>query len=262
MVPIVQRGVIQRGDRAVHFPYAHAVYSISAPMHGFFADAQNCIVLLLQDLPLFCQVWYYRSLSNTELNSQLTTSLELCDPYRRYSDPNKSVPLALQKSMLMPFGAVKGLQQVSFSGGWDATIVKEVEKKMAESWPSVQECCESAAAFMEEGDAVLAEPSKQNAEAALELYNKAFYAIHVLVHGRLRRVEADHFFHDTISAGHYRGQAATTIRIILRIRLVARTVLAYLHAQQPLEAAFWGMRTVRVSNVSTQTTCETLLTFN
>jgi hypothetical protein len=210
-------------------------------------------VLLVQDLPLFCQEWYYRSL-NSDLNSQLTASFALRDPY--YPADPKPVSLELQRRMLMPFEVVKELYRVEFEGGWDMGVMKELEKKMGEKSPGARECCENATTLMEEGDTILTISPTQNAEAALDMYNKAFHAIHILNDKRFRRVLADDFFHDPILSGRYSGQSAATIRIILRIRLVARTVLAYLHASQPLEAAFWGMRTVRIMRQALDTEFE------
>ena len=249
--------IVAIGPPAAPFPHHRALISISAPTHMHFASADNSIVLLLQDLPLFCQVWYYSSLSHSDLNSQLAASFALRDPY--YPADPKPVALALQRRMLMPFEDVKGLHGVEFEGGWDDGVRKELRRKMYEKWPGVQECLENATTLMEEGDTMLAASPTQNAEAALDTYKKAFHAIHIIIEGRRRRMMADGFFHDHILSGPYSGQAAATIRIILRIRLVARTILAYLHMQQPLEAAFWGMRTVRIMRQALETEFEDFL---
>ncbi|KAF2679956.1 hypothetical protein K458DRAFT_490342 [Lentithecium fluviatile CBS 122367] len=236
--------IVAIGSPAATFPHDHALISISAPTHHHYADAENSIVLLLHDLPLFCQVWYYSALSHADLNSQLAASFALRDPY--YSADPKPVALALQRKMLLPFGVVRGLYRVEFEGPWNDGVKAELELKMKEENPTVQKCCEDAIGLMEQGDTLLAASPARNAEAALELFKKAFYAIHIIIDGRARRVMADGFFYDYILTGRFSGQAAATIRIILRIRLVARTVLAYLHMQESLEAAFWGMRTVRI----------------
>jgi hypothetical protein len=177
------------GPPAAQFQHHRVLISISAPTHYHFADPENSIVLFLDDLPLFCQVWYYSSLSHADLNSQLAASFALRDPY--YSADPKPVALRVQKKALLPFGVVRGLHLVEFEGAWDDGVRQELERRMQEKHPTVQQCCEQATQLMEEGDALLGHSPAQNARAALESYKKAFHAIHIIIDGRSRRVMAD-----------------------------------------------------------------------
>lgn len=224
--------------RVATFKQHRLLVQISAPFYE--ASAEYAIILLLDDLRQFCRVWYYSALSHPHLNQQLAASFALRDPY--YSADPKPVTQALQRRLLLPFGDIKQLYDASFEG-FDDAVRLEVKALMAVPPPSVQQCCEDAATLLDEGDARAAE---HNFDAALNAYTRAFYAIHIIVDGRSRSIHADEFFHQAIEAGRFAGQTGTTVRVLLRIRLVSRTVLTLLRLRQPREAAFWGMRTIRI----------------
>lgn len=150
------------------------------------------------------------------------------------------------------FDRVKGLYDTEFDG-FDERLVEELRGRMAVPHPSVRECCEKSTDLMIEGDRTLTEGK---VEEALRLYVKSFHAIHIIIEGRTRSVLADSFFHEGIESGRYSGQTGTTVRIILRIRLVARTIAAYLKLQDWTEAAFWGMRSIRIMREAMDTEFE------
>ena len=156
----------------------------------------------------------------------------------------KDIPISLQRKFLLPFGQVKGLYSMRFES-FNKTIERELRSAMAIPSPTLQESCESATKLLREGDAQLL-LGVEGANAALESYKAAFYAIHILINGRTRRVLADTFFHAMITSGIYAGQAGMTVRIALRLKLVARFVSAYLVKRDWIEALFWGMRSVRI----------------
>lgn len=187
---------------------------------------------------LFCR--YYSGLSNAEINPQICLTFTLRDPY--YPADPKPVLTALQRKLLLPFGDVKNLYEAKFEE-CDEDVVTELRKEMAVPYPSIQECCELCASRMEEGDRLFFE---KKIPEALEAYERSFDAIHIKISGRMRRVLADQFFTNDIPSGRYAGQAGMTVRVLLRIRLVARMVRTYLHLGQPSEAAFWGLRTIRI----------------
>ncbi|KAF1364246.1 hypothetical protein EJ07DRAFT_162083 [Lizonia empirigonia] len=220
----------------------HALIQISAPFHQ--AAPEHTVVLLLDDLPLFTQTWYYSALSHPMLNDRLSTAFVLRDPDMDDLDSGdeKDVPLALQRKLLLPFSQVKGLYSMDIEG-FNKTVAHELRTAMAIPPPTLQHSCESATALLQAGDALLAQGA---ASAALASYKQAFHAIHILVHGHTRRVLADTFFHGTIRAGRYAGHTGMTVRVILRLQLVARTVAAYLAQRAFADAAFWGMRSVRI----------------
>lgn len=230
--------LVATGERAAKFKHATSIVQISAPLHNF--EPAHKVIVLLDDLHLFCQVWHYSALNYRTLNEHLRVDFILQDPY--YPADPKPIPLALQRRMLLPFGVVKGLYEVD-AQGYDDSLTAELGRRMAVPYDSVQQCLEKCAALMEEGDR---ESSAGHAESALELYVKAFAAIHIMIDGRGRRVLADHFFHTGVESGRYAGHSGTTCRIILRVNLVSRCVGVHLKLRQWEEAAFWGMRSIKI----------------
>jgi hypothetical protein len=247
------------------------------------------VVILVDDLHLFTKTWYYSALSYPMLNERLCTTLVLRNPYAEHNDEQEGpeveqqdkeglgIPIALQRKLLLPFEHVKGLHGTSIHG-YSPTVRAELALLQAKPIPTLRESVESATDFMLAGDAALESSSNAannnnnnddpNTEAAneeaalkaLELYIKAFHAIHILIHGRTRRVLADDFFHDSITSGRYAGQTGITIRVVLRLKLVSRTTAAYNKLGQWGEAAFWGFRTVRILQESFNTDFEHFLT--
>ncbi|RYO29749.1 hypothetical protein AA0111_g5958 [Alternaria arborescens] len=271
--------------RADAFTSYHAVVQITAPFHGVVPE--HMVVMLVDDLHLFTKTWYYSALSYPMLNERLSTTFVLRNPYAEYNDEEErtseaqeeqeglGIPISLQRKLLLPFEHVKGLHGTSIHG-YSPAVRKELARLQAKPVPTLRESVESATDFMLAGDAALASSSNAdtnskddpdaeaaNREAALqalELYRKAFHAIHILIHGRTRRVLADDFFHDSITSGRYAGQTGITIRVVLRLKLVSRTVAAYNKLGQWGEAAFWGFRTVQILQESFNTDFEHFLT--
>jgi hypothetical protein len=228
---------------------------ITAPFHNQVPE--HTVVVLVDDLHLFTQTWYYSALSYPMLNDRLSTTFVLRDPDaspHTPPDPANKISTALQKRLLLPFGQVKGLYHKEIVG-FSPDIKHELEKRMAIPIPSLQTCCESALDLMTSADALL--PTAP--AAALALYFRAFRAIHILIHGRTRRVLADVFFHAGIDAGRFAGQTGMTVRVVLRLKLVARCVLAYLKLGAWDDAAFWGMRSIHIMREAMDTDFEDFL---
>ncbi|KAH7347057.1 hypothetical protein BKA66DRAFT_477957 [Pyrenochaeta sp. MPI-SDFR-AT-0127] len=244
--------------RADAFTSHHALVQITAPFHP--AAPEHTVVVLLDDLHMFTQTWYYSALSYPMLNDRLSTTFILRDPDHSDSDGeaqsnNNGVNIPLQKRLLFPFEQVKGLYHMEVSG-FASSVRTELERRMAIPIPTLQQCCESATELMAQGDIALA---ANNAHEALELYRRAFHAIHILIHGRTRRVLADVFFHEGIEHGRYAGQTGMTVRVILRLKLVCRTIAAYLRVGQWGEAAYWGMRSICIMREAMDTEFEDFL---
>jgi hypothetical protein len=243
--------------RADNFNDHHLLIQITAPFHQ--AVPEYSVVLLLEDIHLFTQTWYYSALSYPMLNDRLSTTFILRDPDMDDVDEGdeKDIPLALQRKLLLPFGQVKGLYSMEVEG-FNKTVERELRAAMAIPPPSLQQSVESATKLLHEGDAHLAR-GLEGVDEALESYRQAFYAIHILIKERTRRVLADTFFHTTITSGVYAGQTGMTVRVILRLKLVARTISAHLTQQNWGEAAFWGMRSVRIMSEAMATEFEDFL---
>jgi hypothetical protein len=211
-----------------------ALVQITAPFHQ--AVPEHTVIVLLDDLHLFTQTWYYSALSYPMLNDRLSTTFAL---------RNAATPLAVQKRLLLPFTQIKGLYHMEVRGYAD-DIKRDLERGMAVPIPSLAQCCDEAASYMDKGDAAIS----HSAQDALDAYIAAFRSIHILIHGRTRRVLADVFFHATITTGRFAGQTGMTVRVVLRLKLVARVVLAHLRLNHPDDAAFWGMRSIRIMRES------------
>ncbi|PSN64919.1 hypothetical protein BS50DRAFT_601474 [Corynespora cassiicola Philippines] len=243
--------IVAAGPRASKFTSHHALVQITAPVHQTIPE--HTMVILLPDLHLFCRVWYYSALNYPALNEHLRVGFVLRDPY--YPASPRAIPCALQKQILLPFGCVKGLFQVDVEG-FEPGVRAELERQMAVPNDTLAQCCEKGFAIMERGDALLAD--RLPAEA-LAVYIDAFHAIHILISGRTRRVQADHFFHDEITEGKFAGQTGATVRIVLRIKLVARVCAAYIQLAQWEEAVYWGMRSIKIMREAMDTEFEDFL---
>jgi hypothetical protein len=225
------------------FTSVHAVVEITTPFHQ--ATPEHTVVVLLDDLHLFTQTWHYSALSYPMLNDRLATSFALLS----------AANTALQRRILLPFTAIKGLHDTQVTG-FAPDVKSALAHGMAVPLPSVTQCCESAASHMALGDVAMA---AHNPSAALDAYIAAFHAIHILIHGRTRRVLADVFFHVALSSGRFAGSTGTAVRVTLRLQLVSRCVLAHLHLQRPGDAAFWGLRTMRIMRDSLDAEFEAFL---
>lgn len=199
-------------------------------------------------------MWFYSALSYPALNHRLRTTFTLQDPY--YPADPKPIPIQLQKKLLLPFGAIKGLYQTEVEG-YDEGVKAELSNLMAKPIATVQQCCEECVDLMSQGDQSLAE---DDATKAMQLYVQALRSIHIIITGRTRQVLGDPFFHNGIESGRFAGQSGSTIRIILRIKLVARVVAAYLRLAQWEEAVFWGMRSIRIMREAMESEFEDFLT--
>ncbi|KAF2822514.1 hypothetical protein CC86DRAFT_373009 [Ophiobolus disseminans] len=236
--------IVCANDAADSFNTHLAHVQITAPFHQ--AVPEHSVIVLLDDLHLFTQTWYYSALSYPMLNERLTTACVLRDP---------AAHPEIQRRLLYPFEQVKGLYHMDIAG-YNTTVTKELRRRMAIPIPTVTECCEQAEVFMEHGDQALA---LNNTQEALDLFGQSFKAIHILIHNRTRRVLADMFFRTEIESGRYANQSGMTVRIILRLKLVSRYILAYLKLGQWGEAAFWGMRSIRIMRESMDTEYEDFL---
>jgi hypothetical protein len=246
LVPIV------RTKNGTEFNDHQAIVRITAPFHQAIPEYK--IILLAEDVHLFTQTWFYSALSYPSLNDRLSVTFTLRDHTRHTN--LKTPTIALQERMLLPFEHVKGLYHMTVNNYADS-VEKELKRRMEVPVPSLASCCERATLHMGKGDALILAGKPQE---ALDTYIEAFHAIHILIHGRTRRVLADVFFDEGIESGAFAGQVGMTVRITLRLRLVCRMIGAYLQLSQWNEAAFWGMRSIRIMRQTMNTEFEDFFT--
>jgi len=232
--------IVAAGRRADKFTQYTGRVLINAPQHDVTV-AEYTIILLLDDLPKFTNIWYYSALGHPNLNPLLYLTFSLHDP--DFPTDSKPFPLNLQNKLLLPFETVRCLAGTAFVG-YDSSVVAKLRHLMEAPYPTVQESCEQAASLTDAGDVLLASP--QTVQQAIDAYTSAFDAIHIKIQGRKRRVLADGFFDDMILEGRFANMPGDYVRVVLRLRLVAGMVLAYLRLGRPHDAAFWGMRTIRL----------------
>ncbi|KAK6537427.1 hypothetical protein TWF694_011614 [Orbilia ellipsospora] len=215
----------------------------------------NFVILLeTGDLDRFCRSWYYSSLNMPYLNAHLAVTLTMYDPYLSASpfplpgEPH--IPKYKQKLLLEPFKQIRQLRSFTIQGDIQAypSVLGPVEEVMKIPLDPPEKCLEDATKFKELGNEAL---TSGRYSEAVEYYNKAFFAIHIVIEGKNRRVHADAWFDRLITAeGPFKNQHAGTTRIILRVRLVANTILAYLKLQDYEMAIMTGMRTIKIMRTS------------
>ncbi|KAI4162684.1 MAG: hypothetical protein LQ342_003730 [Letrouitia transgressa] len=231
-VPIVATGPYADSFSAFHLGIYIDTY------HPYTSQGTYSMLILLDDLEAFTHMWHFSNLNHYGLNSHLKLKLVLQDPYV----PNRKIPKALQNALLLPFGLVKGLPKFAIEYPMLLPSVEETLRKEQETKdPSAEECLETATSLKEQGNKHL---HAGNYALALESYVSAFAAIHITVKGRTRIVHADGYYIRPLVSGPNRGERGDLCRMILRVQLVANTVLAYLKQNNLEEAYFWGKRSI------------------
>ncbi|CAI6334788.1 unnamed protein product [Periconia digitata] len=244
--------IVAYGPRASNFK-EHA-FLLEVSSHQDPDQSEHPMIMLLDDIPQFAQTWFYSGLTYPGLNEALNLKCTARNLEQRGTSSNileddekSTIPLDMQKRLLLPFGKIKGLSGTQLAH-FDKSVEDDLLTAMAAPYPPVHECFEECITLIEKGDELLSITPRTigTARSALESFFAAFHAMHILIDGRKRRVLADAYFHENITEGRFKGQMGSAIRIILRIRLVSRCVLAYLRMGEYGEAAFWGMRSVRI----------------
>ncbi|KAL9616461.1 MAG: hypothetical protein Q9160_008677 [Pyrenula sp. 1 TL-2023] len=235
--------IICSGQRAATFKNHHMLVDIDTPEFPFTADIHS-FVCIVDDLPLFTQMWFYSDLGHSDqLNPHLRLTLIIQDPYVPVGG-EPTIPVSLQRRLLKPFSIVKNLYTFDINGPsqqLSKSLEKDVRKAMTAPYDSPEKCLEAADRLKSLGNDAL---NKGDYREAIRQYEASFLAMHILVKGRRRNIWADAFFHADLKGGIFDGQNGHTVRLLLRIRLVANIVLAYLKLGEAEEARFWGMRTI------------------
>lgn len=218
--------IIATGRAADTFALHAMTVAISCPNYQVH-DQDRRFIIHLDDLPKFTATWQYSHLSYPQLNESLVLHLKLRDPTTRNDWQEPILAKALQLRLLMPFGAVKHLCDFGVSGSPQplSSIVKELKARQAEPYPSPEQCLREAEKLKEQGNVKVKEARY---EEALECYRQSWLAMHIVISGRQRHVHADAFYGATLEEREYQGQQGHAVRLVLRVNLVANTVLCYL----------------------------------
>ena len=213
-------------------------------------EEENTFVIHVDSLAKFCESWYYSAADYPDLNEHLALALQLRDPFAvsalnaTSSVPPQMVRKSLQERLLYPFGRVKGLQGVRVSGtpDPDASVVAEMKRLMAIPMGTPTERLVQANAHKDAGNTALM--ANQPLEA-LEHYRKAWEALFIIVKGKHRKVHGERYFEHTL-APPLEGQYGSIVRMVLRVRLVANSLLAYIKLKDWDTVVHIGMRTINL----------------
>ncbi|KAI0541598.1 hypothetical protein GGR58DRAFT_456616 [Xylaria digitata] len=241
--------ILMRGTRASRFRGHSLQVTIETPAAGEPESGTHHFVMLVDDLSAFTKAWFYWNLTHPGLNQWLRLKLFLRDPYASDWD-EKHVRREIQRRLLLPFGDVKGLHDFSLTGDPkpQPKIVAELRALQALEPTSPEQCLVECMRLKNEGNELL---QKGEPRAALEVYNRAWEAIHIVVKGRQRHVHAEAFFARDLVDEPFAGKNGQLERMSLRLQLVANTCLAYMKLREWHELQFWGMRTIQLMRQAT-----------
>ncbi|KAI0398909.1 hypothetical protein F4802DRAFT_84845 [Xylaria palmicola] len=241
--------ILMQGDRASRFQGYTLQATVETPAAGEPETGLHHFVMLADDLPGFTKAWFYWNLSHPGLNKWLSLRLCLRDPYAPEWD-EKHVRREVQRKVLLPFGDVKDLSDFSVAGDPkpQPSIVAELRALQALRPDPPEKCLAKCVGLKNEGNHLL---KKGEIRAALEVYTRAWEAIHIVVKGRQRHVHAEAFFARELVEEPFAGKNGQLERMNLRLQLVANTCLAYLQLSDWHELRFWGMRTIQLMRQAT-----------
>jgi len=234
--------ILTTGWQAEMFQDYSLAVTIDAPSNYSLDESSTKLLLLAEDLPTFCEMWFYSDMSyNTELNKDLSMTLRIRNPAENKS--REELPIQVQERLFRPFGKVKRLRNLTIEGLHSQSVVAEMKTDMEKPDDSPEKCLEDATKLKDAGNDVL---KKGDPKRAIEFYIQAFRAIHIVVMGRYRGVWGDPIFDRYMRDGPFDGQYGPIVRHTLRVRLVANIVKCLLDLYDWPEAEFWGLRTINL----------------
>jgi hypothetical protein len=210
---------------------------------------EDVFVIHIDDLDKFCESWFYSAADYPDLNKHLSLGLELQDPLSNAvmyeGGAVEKMRKSLQERLLFPFGRIKNLMKVEVSGtpSPDQDVVEEMKRVMAIPLGTPTERLIAAAAHKDAGNAALM--ANQPLEA-LEHYRKAWEAMFIIVKGKHRKLHGEGYFDTTLTEAPFEGQYGGMVRTVLRVRLVANSLLAHIHLKDWDTVVHIGMRTINI----------------
>ena len=182
-VPIITSG--PKADKFAAFHLWVYIDTLDIPDGLGGPNSVYSMLICMEDLNAFTQMWYFSNLNHQGLNQHLRLRLTIQDPYV----PGRKIAKSLQQQLLLPFGKVKQLNRFAIQG---ANILPSVERNLEEARqipdPSMEECLETCIRLKSDGNNHL---KQGQFKLAIKAYTEAFGAIHITVEGRKRREHAD-----------------------------------------------------------------------
>ncbi|KAK5128068.1 hypothetical protein LTR85_005185 [Meristemomyces frigidus] len=236
--------MIATGERAARFSGHRMTVSIDAAEDPMMHGDENVFLLLLPDLDKFTTMWFYSNLSHPGLNPQLRLDLSLRDPFTPDYE-EKRMQKALQRQLILPFGMIKNIRSVAVTGDPKPLPSVEAELREIQAVPlkTPEQCLREAIQFKLEGNGELVNGKPRK---ALDLYDKSWLAMHVVIKGDKRHIHGDAFFGRDLREEPFIGKNGQSERLILRVQLVANTCQAYLKLENYKQCIFWGERSIRM----------------
>lgn len=229
-------------DRAHDFKDVHLAATIDVPEMQYSHASMSKFIICADDAEAFCRMWFYSDLTYNGLNNHLILRLHLRNPSpRAWSDRDVDLPKSLQRSLLAPFTQIKTLQKVEVGGTVNPEVKEDFLKEIAVPNDPPEVCLDRCSDFKDKGKAALKQGKYRE---AINLYEQAFGAMHIIVDGHRRFIWADPFFEKTLASGVFKDQNGSVVRMMMRIRLVANIIQAYLELEEYSEAKFWGRRSI------------------
>jgi hypothetical protein len=211
-------------------------------------DEEDSFIIHVDDLPTFCESWFYSAVDYPKLNQHLTLELTLREPFVTSavdsSITEEKMRKSLQEKLLYPFGRIKGLRSVQVTGtpNPDEQVIAETKRLIAIPLGTPTERLTAATEHKDAGNVALM--ANQPLEA-LEHYRKAWEAMFIIVKGKHRAVHGEPYFEHTLTQP-FEGQYGSMVRMVLRVRLVANSLLAYLNLKEWDTVVHIGMRTINI----------------
>lgn len=239
--------MIATGKIASRFNGHRMTVSIDAWEPPMLEGDENRFILLLPDLEKFTTMWFYSNLSHPGLNPQLRLDLKLRDPFTPDYEERR-MKKELQRQLILPFGMIKNMRYVTVTGDPKPLPSVEAELRELQAVPikTPEQCLRDAIQFKLQGNTEL---GNGNPQKALELYDRAWLAMHVVIRGEMRHIHGDAFFARQLREEPFTGKDGQTERLILRVQLVANTCQAYLKLQDYDRCIFWGERSIEMLRI-------------
>lgn len=232
--------MLVKGAKADSFTAWHMTAVLGSPHHVYpFGNPSCSWIMCREDIDTFCKLWFRSNLGNPGLNQHITLDLTIQDPYQSDSYPSKT----LQQLLMMPFGVVKGLDNLTVRGFKRDSVEKDLRAAMAIPDPSPPECIENAVTHKNVGNMEL---HASNYKLAASKYQEALDSLYLdpEIYGESLAAQMSNFFNEKLESGTYKGRNADDVRNVLSIQLTANTVLAYLKLQDWSMAYLWGSRAI------------------
>ena len=206
---------------------------------GAVADYFHTI-LLLEDLPKFCKTWLYSYGKDSTWYKKFI--LEINDNGSAIFR-NGTLPLELQKKLLIPFGVLEERDLAEIKGNWHNPSVEDALRQMTKTpEASPLERLEESNRLKDSGNEAL---SAGELDKALNLYIQALDELFVICSGRWRKESRRAYFDVVLKDSPFQFDSGMAVYYLLRAKSSANILQVYLKMEKYEETLFWGNRAIQ-----------------